>query len=155
MKGYIVEVTGYADSTGSAAINTTLSESRAKAVVTILMQQGAIPVRHIVAPGAMENTDQPRQTRPRPGAPRIVGLKSKSSSTRALRANRSRATRQSQPGCSIWIDCHRARYRTTAVTPIAAMMEPRITRGTSPRRLDRSCSSETARRSALITMGPT
>jgi OmpA-OmpF porin, OOP family len=53
MKGYIVEVTGYADSTGSAAMNTKLSESRAKAVVTILMQQGAIPVRHIVAPGAM------------------------------------------------------------------------------------------------------
>jgi outer membrane protein OmpA-like peptidoglycan-associated protein len=53
LKGYLVEVTGYADSTGSAAMNTTLSENRAKAVVTILMQQGAIPIRHIVAPGAM------------------------------------------------------------------------------------------------------
>jgi outer membrane protein OmpA-like peptidoglycan-associated protein len=53
LKGYIVEVTGYADSTGSPAMNTKLSENRAKAVVTVLMQQGAIPVRHIIAPGAM------------------------------------------------------------------------------------------------------
>jgi OmpA-OmpF porin, OOP family len=51
--GYIVEVTGYADSTGSAAMNTKLSEGRAKAVITCLMQQGNVPVRHIVAPGAM------------------------------------------------------------------------------------------------------
>jgi len=53
LKGYIIEVTGYADSTGSAAMNTTLSENRAKAVVTYLMQKGEVPVRHIVAPGAM------------------------------------------------------------------------------------------------------
>jgi len=53
LTGYIVEVTGYADSTGSAAMNTKLSEDRAKAVITFLMQQGNIPVRHIVAPGAM------------------------------------------------------------------------------------------------------
>ena len=53
LTGYIVEVTGYADSTGSAAMNTKLSEDRAKAVVTFLMQQGNGPVRHIVAPGAM------------------------------------------------------------------------------------------------------
>ena len=53
LKGYIVEVMGYADSTGSAAMNTKLSEDRAKTVVTYLMQQGNVPVRHIVAPGAM------------------------------------------------------------------------------------------------------
>jgi OmpA-OmpF porin, OOP family len=53
LKGYIVEVMGYADSTGSAAMNTKLSEDRAKVVVTYLMQQGNVPVRHIVAPGAM------------------------------------------------------------------------------------------------------
>ena len=51
--GYIVEVIGYADATGSAEINTKLSEDRAKAVVTFLMQQGGVPMRHIVAPGAM------------------------------------------------------------------------------------------------------
>ena len=53
LTGYIVEVTGYADSTGSAAMNTKLSEDRAKAVITCLVQQGNIPIRHIVAPGAM------------------------------------------------------------------------------------------------------
>ncbi|PYX50598.1 MAG: OmpA family protein, partial [Acidobacteria bacterium] len=53
LKGYIIEVTGYADETGNAAMNTKLSEERAKAVVTYLMQKGEVPVRHIVAPGAM------------------------------------------------------------------------------------------------------
>ena len=53
LQGYIVEVMGYADSTGNAAMNTKLSEDRAKAVITYLMQQGNVPVRHIVAPGAM------------------------------------------------------------------------------------------------------
>jgi OOP family OmpA-OmpF porin len=53
LKGYIVEVTGYADTTGNAEMNTKLSEDRAKAVVTYLMQKGEVPVRHIVAPGAM------------------------------------------------------------------------------------------------------
>jgi len=53
LKGYIIEVTGYADWTGDAKMNTKLSEDRAKAVVTYLMQKGEVPVRHIVAPGAM------------------------------------------------------------------------------------------------------
>lgn len=53
LTGYIIEVSGYADSRGSAAMNTKLSENRAKAVITFLMQQGNVPVRHIVAPGAM------------------------------------------------------------------------------------------------------
>ncbi|HSY99000.1 MAG TPA: OmpA family protein [Terriglobales bacterium] len=53
LTGYIIEVTGYTDSTGSAAMNTELSENRAQAVINYLVQQGNIPVRHIVAPGAM------------------------------------------------------------------------------------------------------
>jgi outer membrane protein OmpA-like peptidoglycan-associated protein len=53
LTGYIVEVVGYADATGDAEMNTKLSEDRAKAVITYLVQQGNIPVRHIVAPGAM------------------------------------------------------------------------------------------------------
>src|ERR1700751_3322517 len=48
LKGYIVEVMGYADATGSAAMNTKLSEDRAKAGITFLMQQGNVPIRHIV-----------------------------------------------------------------------------------------------------------
>jgi outer membrane protein OmpA-like peptidoglycan-associated protein len=53
LKGYIIEVMGYTDSTGNAAMNTKLSGDRAQAVITYLVQQGGIPVRHIVAPGAM------------------------------------------------------------------------------------------------------
>jgi len=53
LKGYIVEVIGYADATGSAEMNTKLSEDRSKAVITYLIQQAGVPTRHIVAPGAM------------------------------------------------------------------------------------------------------
>jgi outer membrane protein OmpA-like peptidoglycan-associated protein len=53
LTGYIIEVMGFADSTGDAAMNTRLSEQRAKAVINLLVQQGGVPVRHIVAPGAM------------------------------------------------------------------------------------------------------
>jgi outer membrane protein OmpA-like peptidoglycan-associated protein len=53
LKGYIVEVVGYADATGSAAMNDRLSENRAKAVISYLVQQCNVPVRHVVAPGAM------------------------------------------------------------------------------------------------------
>jgi OOP family OmpA-OmpF porin len=53
LSGYIVEVTGHADATGSDAMNTKLSEARAKAVIQYLYQQGKVPMRHIVAPGAM------------------------------------------------------------------------------------------------------
>jgi outer membrane protein OmpA-like peptidoglycan-associated protein len=53
LTGYIVEVKGFADSRGSAIMNEKLSEVRAKAVVSYLIQQCNVPVRHIVAPGAM------------------------------------------------------------------------------------------------------
>jgi outer membrane protein OmpA-like peptidoglycan-associated protein len=53
LTGYIVEVMGYADASGDAEMNTKLSEDRAKAVITYLVQQGSVPIRHIVAPGAM------------------------------------------------------------------------------------------------------
>lgn len=51
--GYMIEVVGYADSTGSAAMNTKLSEQRAQAAATYLLQQCNVPVRRIIAPGAM------------------------------------------------------------------------------------------------------
>lgn len=53
LKGYIIEVVGYADATGNAIMNERLSEDRAKAVVSYLIQQCNVPVRHVVAPGAM------------------------------------------------------------------------------------------------------
>jgi outer membrane protein OmpA-like peptidoglycan-associated protein len=53
LNGYIVEVKGFADSTGRAAMNEKLSEDRAKAVVGYLMRECNVPVWRIVAPGAM------------------------------------------------------------------------------------------------------
>jgi len=50
---YLIKVTGFADSSGDAAMNTELSEDRAKAVVAYLTQQAGVPVQRVVAPGAM------------------------------------------------------------------------------------------------------
>ena len=54
--GYIIEIQGYADSTGNAAMNTKLSQARAQAVIDYLVQHG-VPIRHITAPGAYGETD--------------------------------------------------------------------------------------------------
>jgi OmpA-OmpF porin, OOP family len=53
LKGYLVEVEGFADSTGSANINQKLSQERSQAVVNWLAQKGGIPFLHMMAPGAM------------------------------------------------------------------------------------------------------
>ena len=55
--GYIIEVKGFADSTGNAAANQSLSKDRAYAVVNHLMQTCKVPPRHIVSPGAMGISD--------------------------------------------------------------------------------------------------
>jgi OOP family OmpA-OmpF porin len=57
LTGYIVQVKGYADSSGNAAMNQQLSMDRAQAVVAYLLQNCNIPLRHIVAPGAMGIAD--------------------------------------------------------------------------------------------------
>jgi outer membrane protein OmpA-like peptidoglycan-associated protein len=53
LNGYLIEVKGYADSTGNAVMNQKLSEDRAKNVVAYLIQECNVPVRYVVAPGAM------------------------------------------------------------------------------------------------------
>ena len=53
LSGAIVQVKGFADSTGNAVMNQTLSRNRAEAVIAYLMQDGNVAPRHIVAPGAM------------------------------------------------------------------------------------------------------
>lgn len=56
--GYMIQVKGYASSTGSAAVNQKLSEQRAQNVTNVLMQQGHIPLTNLLAPGAMGETRQ-------------------------------------------------------------------------------------------------
>jgi OmpA-OmpF porin, OOP family len=53
LKGYIIQVKGFADSKGNAAMNQKLSMERAQNVIAYLIQNCNVPVRHIVAPGAM------------------------------------------------------------------------------------------------------
>jgi OmpA-OmpF porin, OOP family len=55
--GYIIDVKGYADSSGAAAMNQQLSMDRAQAVIAYLIQDCNVPVRHIIAPGAMGTAD--------------------------------------------------------------------------------------------------
>jgi len=51
--GYIIQVKGFADSSGNAAMNQKLSMERAQNVIAFLIQDCNVPVRHVVAPGAM------------------------------------------------------------------------------------------------------
>ena len=53
LTGYIIQVKGFADSSGNAAMNQNLSMERAQNVIAFLLQNCNVPVRHIVAPGAM------------------------------------------------------------------------------------------------------
>jgi OmpA-OmpF porin, OOP family len=53
LTGYIIQVEGFADSSGNAAMNQNLSMDRAQNVIAYLIQKCNVPVRHIVAPGAM------------------------------------------------------------------------------------------------------
>src|SRR5262249_46501354 len=49
-KGYVIEVTGFADSTGNTAHNRVLSQRRADAVIHYLVETQQIPLRRIVTP---------------------------------------------------------------------------------------------------------
>jgi OOP family OmpA-OmpF porin len=57
LTGYIIQVKGFADTSGNAAMNQQLSMDRAQEVIAFLLQDCNIPVRHIVAPGAMGTAD--------------------------------------------------------------------------------------------------
>jgi outer membrane protein OmpA-like peptidoglycan-associated protein len=56
-KGYLVQVKGFADSSGNAAMNEKLSMERAQGVVSYLLQNCNVPLTRIVAPGAMGETN--------------------------------------------------------------------------------------------------
>ena len=49
-KGYIIEIKGFADSTGDVARNRVLSQQRADAVVRYLQEKHDIPLRRIITP---------------------------------------------------------------------------------------------------------
>jgi len=49
-KGYVLEVSGFADSTGNTNFNRTLSQRRADAVIRYLVESHNIPLRRIITP---------------------------------------------------------------------------------------------------------
>ena len=58
VNGFVVEVKGFASSSGNTALNQQLSEDRAEQVVNILIQEGHIPLTRMLAPGAMGESQQ-------------------------------------------------------------------------------------------------
>jgi outer membrane protein OmpA-like peptidoglycan-associated protein len=56
--GYMIEVKGFASSSGSASLNQKLIEDRADNVANILLQQGHIPLTNMLAPAAMGESRQ-------------------------------------------------------------------------------------------------
>lgn len=59
-KAYVIEVAGYADSSGKAARNQILSDNRANSVIQYLEQNGNVEPRRILTPAAM-GTSHPAQ----------------------------------------------------------------------------------------------
>ncbi len=55
--GFMIEVQGYASTSGSAALNQRLSAERADAVLAIIQQTGVVPMTRILAPAAMGTTN--------------------------------------------------------------------------------------------------
>jgi outer membrane protein OmpA-like peptidoglycan-associated protein len=58
VNGYMIQVKGYASSSGSVALNQKLSEQRASSVANYLQQQGHVPLSRMLAPGAMGESRQ-------------------------------------------------------------------------------------------------
>jgi outer membrane protein OmpA-like peptidoglycan-associated protein len=53
LKAYMIQVKGFTDSRGSAAMNQRLSMERAQNVIAYLIQECNVPLRQVITPGAM------------------------------------------------------------------------------------------------------
>jgi OmpA-OmpF porin, OOP family len=58
VQGYVIEVRGYASSTGTTEVNQKISEDRANNVTNIMLQKANVPLTRILAPGAMGESRQ-------------------------------------------------------------------------------------------------
>jgi outer membrane protein OmpA-like peptidoglycan-associated protein len=66
-KGYVIEVAGFADSTGPLTLNQALSERRANAVVRYLEQNGDIPIHRILPMAGMGISHEAADNKTREG----------------------------------------------------------------------------------------
>ena len=58
VEAFMVQVVGYASSSGSDELNQKLSEDRAHSVTNFLVQQAHVPLTNMLAPGAMGESRQ-------------------------------------------------------------------------------------------------
>jgi outer membrane protein OmpA-like peptidoglycan-associated protein len=66
-KGFVIEVAGFADTTGNATLNQDLSERRADAVIHYLEEQGDIPIHRILAPAGLGTSHEAADNKTRDG----------------------------------------------------------------------------------------
>jgi OmpA-OmpF porin, OOP family len=66
-KGYVLEVSGFTDSTGSVARNRALSQRRADNVIRYLVENHQIPLRRIVTPYGFGETNAIAENNSRTG----------------------------------------------------------------------------------------
>lgn len=66
-KGYVLEVSGFADATGSVERNRALSQRRADAVIRYLVENHSIPLRRIVTPYGFGETNPVAENKTRDG----------------------------------------------------------------------------------------
>ncbi len=66
-KGYVLEVSGFADTTGSIEVNRRLSQRRADAVIRYLVENHNIPLRRIVTPYGFGETNPVAENNTRDG----------------------------------------------------------------------------------------
>jgi len=66
-KGYVLEVTGFADATGSVARNRALSQRRADNVIRYLVENHRIPLRRIITPYGFGETNPVAENTTRDG----------------------------------------------------------------------------------------
>jgi len=58
VKGYMIEIKGFASTSGSAELNQRLSDDRAANVTAIMISKGKVPLTNMLAPGALGETSQ-------------------------------------------------------------------------------------------------
>ena len=66
-KGYVLEVSGFADATGSVERNRALSQRRADAVIRYLVENHSIPLRRIVTPYGFGESNPVAENKSRDG----------------------------------------------------------------------------------------
>jgi outer membrane protein OmpA-like peptidoglycan-associated protein len=66
-KGYVIEVSGFADATGSVERNRALSQRRADAVIRYLVENHSIPLRRIVTPYGFGESNPVAENKTRDG----------------------------------------------------------------------------------------